>query len=504
MRERVTALILTVLTVLVLPAAAYAQAQTLTAHWDPNPPEDEVTEYEVCLGTSSLACDAEQVTLQSSETSFTFTPVPGVLYYFAVRALSGTSRSAFSSEVNASIPSFVVLPTQRSTINVPITPLIAGVNDPDGAPLQFSHAGLPIGLSLNPTTGRISGTPTASGSYNVTISVFDGLVTAYQTFTWTIGDGTTPALTITSHSWGQTVSSGSVTVTGTATDNGSGGSGIASVTVNGQAASGGAATGNSTASWSRSLTLTSGANVISVLATDGAGNSVTEEITLYVGASGPPSPSMTGASLTPNRPSGQEAGTPVTFSATGTGGRAPYQYRWWIKSENGLWQQLQGWSGTSTYTWTPTEAGNYYVAIWARSAGSNIDQWQAYAERLFVVYPPSTPILQVPTPPTPSAPPGSPIIGASITPNKPSGQTIGAQVTFTASAAGGVAPYEYRWFVRLNGGLWQNLRVWSTSPTLTWTPTYTGNFDIAIWVRSAGSTVDAPQDYAERLFVIYP
>ena len=61
-------------------------------------------------------------------------------------------------------------------------------------------------------------------------------------------DTTAPTLTITSHTNNQTVNTSSVTLRGTSTDSGRGGNGT-TVTVNGQAVSGGTATGNGTATW---------------------------------------------------------------------------------------------------------------------------------------------------------------------------------------------------------------------------------------------------------------
>ena len=46
-------------------------------------------------------------------------------------------------------------------------------NDANGDPLVFTATGLPNGLSINSTTGIISGTPNKLGSYNSTISVRD-------------------------------------------------------------------------------------------------------------------------------------------------------------------------------------------------------------------------------------------------------------------------------------------------------------------------------------------
>jgi hypothetical protein len=110
--------------------------------------------------------------------------------------------------------------------------------DADGGSLRFGHAGLPLGLVLDQVTGIITGIPTTLGATNVQILVSDGVFTMSQTFVWTvqaegIGDLTAPSLSITSHVDGQSVATGNLTVSGTATDSGLGDSGINNVWVNG-------------------------------------------------------------------------------------------------------------------------------------------------------------------------------------------------------------------------------------------------------------------------------
>ena len=86
-------------------------------------------------------------------------------------------------------------------------------------------------------------------------------------------DTTPPTLTITSHADGTTVTTPTITITGTASDP----SGIASVTVNGAPVSGSA----DWSTWHAEVTLTEGENMITVVATDGAGLNTTATITVW-------------------------------------------------------------------------------------------------------------------------------------------------------------------------------------------------------------------------------
>ncbi|MFF2041033.1 putative Ig domain-containing protein [Kitasatospora sp. NPDC058170] len=65
------------------------------------------------------------------------------------------------------------------------------------APLTYSATGLPAGLSINASTGKITGTATTAGTYNVTVTAKDAAnKTGSTAFTWTVtstGGTCTPA-----------------------------------------------------------------------------------------------------------------------------------------------------------------------------------------------------------------------------------------------------------------------------------------------------------------------
>jgi hypothetical protein len=74
-------------------------------------------------------------------------------------------------------------------------------------------------------------------------------------------------------------------------------------------------------------------------------------------------------------------------------------------------------------------------------------------------------------------------------------QVPGTTATFTAIAAGGTAPYQFKWWL-WDGATWTVLEDWSTGNTFAWTPsTPNPNSAVGVWVRSAGKTADQPDGY---------
>lgn len=70
--------------------------------------------------------------------------------------------------------------------------LTVQAGDPENDPITFGATGLPDGLSLNPSSGVISGTLLEIGTFSVSLSASDGVGTATTGFSWTVTSGAPP------------------------------------------------------------------------------------------------------------------------------------------------------------------------------------------------------------------------------------------------------------------------------------------------------------------------
>jgi YVTN family beta-propeller protein len=126
---------------------------------------------------------------------------PGFYMLFVLDA-NGVPSVAKMLRVNvADTPNPLVTPTLANPGDQS-TPLTQSVNlaltatDPNGDVLGYGATGLPPGLTLNGSTGAITGTPTTTGSFNVVAAASDGVNTATVSFTWTV-TGSVPPLAVT-------------------------------------------------------------------------------------------------------------------------------------------------------------------------------------------------------------------------------------------------------------------------------------------------------------------
>jgi large repetitive protein len=132
----------------------------------------------------------------------TYTPNPGYngtdrITYTISDGNGGTSTATITvavADVNdVPVRSGTIANQTNLDAQVISLPVAGAFTDPDGDPLSYTATGLPAGLTINPTTGVISGTidrsasQTAGGVYAITVTASDGRGgSVSQTFTWTV------------------------------------------------------------------------------------------------------------------------------------------------------------------------------------------------------------------------------------------------------------------------------------------------------------------------------
>jgi hypothetical protein len=85
----------------------------------------------------------------------------------------------------------------------------------------------------------------------------------------------------------------------------------------------------------------------------------------------------------------QRVNTPITLTATVTGGTAPQQCKWWVTPDNWVtYSLLRDWQAcTTALPWTPTVPGSYQVGVWVRSSGVTAEAPQGSAGLAYQITP---------------------------------------------------------------------------------------------------------------------
>ncbi len=296
---------------------------------------------------------------------------------------------------------------------------------------SVSTGSLPAGLSLNTSTGAVTGTPTATGTTAFTLKVVDSYgLQATQSESMTIVN--VPAFTSSPLGNGEVGVSYSAAPaaaggTGSFTWSVSSGSLPAGLTLN---TSTGAVTGTPTASGSPSFTLK---------VTDSRGGFATQAQSFSVVAN----PTITSAAL-----SGGEVGEPYAVTPTATGGTAPLT---WSVSTGSLPAGLTLNPSTGAVTGTPTASGSFTFSLQVTDANNK-----------FATQPESLSITAAPTITTPSLPSGD----------------VGVTYSTTPTVTGGTAPFSWA----VVGSLPAGLSITSSTGAITGTPTTPGSVTFTLQV----------------------
>ncbi|MEZ5327257.1 MAG: putative Ig domain-containing protein [Verrucomicrobiales bacterium] len=115
---------------------------------------------------------------------------PNVLLpgYWMLFALNGNGTPSIAKILKIHIPSKPVLASpgnQNHAVGTPVDISLVA-SDEDGDPLLFSATHLPVGISINAQSGRITGAAQAAGVATVELRVTDGRNTVSKTIQWEI------------------------------------------------------------------------------------------------------------------------------------------------------------------------------------------------------------------------------------------------------------------------------------------------------------------------------
>ncbi|HLH16921.1 MAG TPA: putative Ig domain-containing protein [Bryobacteraceae bacterium] len=414
----------------------------------------------------ALQAYSQTMTATGGTTPYTWsaTGLPAGLSISSAGVISGTPTAASTGSVTIKVTDSTS-PTQQST-SVTLTLTIASAtltitntSLPAGQALQaynvtmaatgglkpytWSATGLPAPLSINASTGAITGTPTAPSSGNVTIKVIDSGTPTPQTASVTLALTIAPApLTITTSSLATGAVGQAYNVTVAAT----GGTGAYNWSATGLPnglsinASTGAITGTPTA--------------------PGSGN-----VTIKVTDSATPTPQTASATLsltiapapltitTASLASGQ-AGQAYNATVAATGGTTPYSW-----SATGLPNGLSINASTGAITGTPTGPSSGNVTIKVTDSGTPSPQTASVTLALNIAPAPLT----------------------ITTTSLPAGQALQAY-SATVAATGGTVPFTWS-----ATGLPSGLSINASTGAITGTPAGPSSGNVTIKVTDSGS-----------------
>ena len=141
------------------------------------------TNFGSTQGTSTVTFNGTAATVTSWSSSSLSTSVPtGATTGNVVVTVGGVASNGLNFTVTTAAPVITSGTTASGTVGVAFSYQITATN----SPTSYGATGLPAGLSVNTSSGLISGTPSGAGTSTVTLSATNGSGTGHATLTLTI------------------------------------------------------------------------------------------------------------------------------------------------------------------------------------------------------------------------------------------------------------------------------------------------------------------------------
>jgi Putative Ig domain len=379
-------------------------------------------------------------------------------------AISGTPTTAGATTINVTVTDTTSPTHQSVTKGFPVTIVpvlsITTTSLPNGVvssvysgpmaaaggalPLAWTATGLPAGLSIDPASGAITGTPTTAGAATINVTVTDATTPTHQSVTKGFPVTIAPVLSITTASLPNgvvsSVYSGPMAATGGNLPYAWTATGLpAGLSID---PASGAITGTPT---------TAGAATINVTVTDATTPthvSVTKQFPVTIA----PPVSITTASL----PNGT-VGTAYNSGALAAAGGTP-AYTW---SATGLPPGVNIDPTTGAITGTPSQAGPFTVTVTATDSTTPTHQTANKQYSITI----AAGVL-------------------TITTSSLANGTVGAAYSAPVAASGGTSPLHWA-----ATGLPNGLSINTTTGQITGTPTSGGTSSVNLFVNDSGSPV---------------